>query len=121
MEHAFQDLRVAVRTLVRQPGFAVLAVLTLGLSIASTAFFGLVRAVLLRPLPFHEDRRLVRVYQIPRGGSSRISPRPQTLGELRDRQRSFESVVAQRFTDLTLVANDGPERVVGTGVVLRQE
>ena len=47
MERAFQDLRVAVRTLLRQPGFTVLAVLTLGLGIgANTAFFGLVRAVL---------------------------------------------------------------------------
>jgi len=121
MEQAFQDLRVAVRTLVRQPGFAVLAVLTLGLGIgANTAFFGLVRAVLLRPLAFHEDHRLVRVYQVPRGGSSRISLRPQTFGEVRDRQRSFENVVAQRFTDLTLVTNDGPERVVGTGVSERR-
>ncbi len=85
MEQAFQDLRVAVRTLVRQPGFAVLAVLTLGLGIgANTGFFGLVRAVLLRPLAFHEDHRLVRVYQVQRGGSARLSLRPQTFGEASD-------------------------------------
>ena len=56
------DLRIAARTLLRQPAFLALAVLTLGLGIGATAAtFGAVRAVLLRPLPFPAPHQLVAV------------------------------------------------------------
>jgi len=56
------DLRIATRTLLRQPAFLALAVLTLGLGIGATAAtFGAVRAVLLRPLPFPAPEQLVAV------------------------------------------------------------
>src|SRR5262249_30637475 len=54
-----QDVRFAVRTLTRRPGFATLAVLTLGVGMgATTAIFSLIDSVLLKPLPFHEPERL---------------------------------------------------------------
>jgi putative ABC transport system permease protein len=60
METLFQDLRFALRSLVRQPGFAITAIVTLGLGIgATTAIFSVVDALVLRPLPFERADRLL--------------------------------------------------------------
>ncbi len=62
IEDTVADLRYAVRGMARQPGFAAVAVLTLALGIgANTAVFSVLRAVLLRPLPFEDVDRVVRV------------------------------------------------------------
>ncbi|HET7696385.1 MAG TPA: ABC transporter permease, partial [Vicinamibacterales bacterium] len=63
LEQAVQDLRYALRTLRRNPGFAAAAILTLSLaSGATTAIFSVLDAVVLRPLPFPEPDQLVQVY-----------------------------------------------------------
>jgi putative ABC transport system permease protein len=60
-----QDLRYAVRTLLASRGFAAIAALTLAAGIgANTAIFGIIDAVLLRPLPYHNPDRVVRLYEI---------------------------------------------------------
>jgi len=62
MEKLLQDLRFAFRSLVRQPAFALTAIVTLALGIgATTAIFSVVNAVLLRPLPFPDSDRLVAI------------------------------------------------------------
>jgi putative ABC transport system permease protein len=64
MSHLVGDLRIALRTLLRSPGFAAVVILTLALGIgANTAVFSLIEGILLRPLPFSEPERLVNVWE----------------------------------------------------------
>jgi len=117
MDGVLHDLRFASRTLRRRPGFACVAVLSLGLGIGgSTALFAAAWAALGRPLPFPDESRLVRLYQLRDGSATRFSLRPATYDGIVRRARSFEAAVAQRFTDVTLTAGDAPERVVGIAV-----
>ncbi|MDZ7779488.1 MAG: ABC transporter permease [Gemmatimonadota bacterium] len=88
-----QDLRFAGRTLRKSPGFATVTILTLGLGIGgATALFSVVEAVLLRPLPFDEPERLVRLWEGVEGGRSSFST--LNFRDVRDRSRSFEAVAS---------------------------
>src|SRR5712664_2916173 len=79
------ELRVAVRSLLRAPGFTAAGVLVLAIGIGgSTAVFSVLRGVVLRPLGFRSPEQLVRVYERPAGSSTfestaGIRPDPQTL------------------------------------------
>jgi len=117
-----QDLLYGARSLKGAPGFFVVAVLTVGLGIgASTAVFSVVDALLLRPLPFHEPQRLVRVaLTAGDGGLSSVTFRTSNLRDWRRRCRSFESLTGYfaffDFGSNTLTGDGEAERVVGVPV-----
>ena len=108
-----QDVAYALRTLRRTPAFTAVAVLTLALGIgANTAIFSVVNCVLLKPLPYPEPDRLVRVFSTFPGGRMPVSP--ADLADWRARSHSFRGLSA--ITNMpTTITGDGadPERLNG--------
>jgi len=111
LEDLVQDLRYALRGLRRAPAFAAAAILTLGLGIgANTAIFSVVDGVLLKPLPYPEPDRLVRVFQQSRP-SNRWGLSDVDFLAIEAEQRSFSAVAGLRPGEVTLSGPDGPSRV----------
>src|SRR5262245_57812708 len=105
-----QDLRHAVRTLQKSPGFAAVAVLTLALGAgATTAIWSLVHAVLLSPLPFPGSDRVVKVSETVRreGLEQRSASYPDFL-DWRREARSFARLAAWSNTTFTLTGGEEP-------------
>jgi putative ABC transport system permease protein len=111
-----QDLRYVTRILLKQPGFAAIAVLTLALGIgANTAIFSVVDAVLLRPLPYHDSDRLIDIFSSsPSGGRDEISV--AEWQDLRAQMRSVTDLAAVQSQSVNLTGGDRPTRVRGAFV-----
>lgn len=111
LDTALRDLRYAGRTLRRSPGFAlsVIAILALGIG-ANTAVFSAVDAVLLRPLPFPDGDRVMRLHQVlPASAETNIAP-----VRLEDWQRlstAFTAISGYYLEDVSESSGDIPERV----------
>src|SRR5688500_3231920 len=81
MDRLLPDIAHAVRRLLRAPGFAAIAVLTLALGIgANTAIFSLVKTVILRPLPYGNPERLVMIWQQQDKGETTWLSTPEVNG-----------------------------------------
>src|SRR3954470_8747236 len=102
MDSLLKDIRFALRTLLKSPGFTIVAILTLALGIGSnTAMFSVVTAVLLRPLPFPEPERLVAVATVSPTGDMTAESYPDFY-DWRQQNRSFQNLAAYRLDNLTL-------------------
>ena len=113
LDNLGRDLRFAVRTLLRSPGFAVMAVSTLALATgATTAIFSIVNTVLLRPLPFAEPDRLVQVTEIHQNGIVGTVATGD-LQAFRDQSVMFERFSGYELAARLLETAEGSERVMG--------
>ena len=113
-----QDLLYAFRHLWKNPGFAVVTVLTLALGIgANTAIFSVVIGVVLRPLPYPQPERLVFITsQFPALGFDQFWVSAPEFVEFRERNQAFEDVGAYRSGAVNLGTQDQPRRVVSAVV-----
>jgi len=104
-----QDVRYAVRSLLRAPLFSLLAVLTLALGIgANAAVFGVVKSVLLDALPYADAERVMRIYGRWNDGSNDRGPLSVgTYLDLSARQRSFSQIAAFEGRAREVVYSDG--------------
>jgi predicted permease len=110
----WRDLRYAIHTFRKQPGFAAAAILTLGLGIgATTAMFSVIDGVLLKPLPFPQPDRLVAMWHVaPELGFDQFQQSPATYFTYRDDNRVFEDVgLWVPFPDVSITGRGEPERV----------
>ncbi len=111
----WQDLRFGARMLMKQPGFTLIAVLTLALGIgANTAIFSVVNALLLRPLPYRQPERLVKVFRTPPDPTKGMLPSIWSYPRfemLRDQNQSFAEVVGFNQSPYNLTGADAPEQL----------
>lgn len=111
-----QDLRYAARTLARSPGFAATAILVTALGVgANTAAFSVADFVMLRPLPFREPSRLVRLWESP-PGYSQMELSPPNYLDWKRTSRSFEGMGAFHPAAGNLLGEGAPRRVEGSAV-----
>jgi hypothetical protein len=118
MSQILLDLRYALRSLRRRPGFTAVIVLTLALAIgANAAVFALVDGLVLHPFPIPEIDRLVMLFETrPDRGADRIGASPANFLDWRDRVETVEGLSAFWSGDFNLTGGDRPERVVAARV-----
>lgn len=105
-----QDLRYAQRALRRTPGFTSIVVLTLALGIgANTALFSVISGVLLRPLPFPDPQRLIRVWATVPGRTLRGNLSLPDFREVRNNNRTLDALGAYAFATFNATGGDRPE------------
>lgn len=115
MNSLLQDLRYSLRMLWKRPGFTLVVMLTLAVGIGTnTAIFSVVNAVLLRPLPYHEPGRLVRVYtEFPTMNLRKFWMSPPEFLDIQREAQSWEAIGAWATGGVNVGAGQ-PMRVTST-------
>ena len=115
-----RDMRFAIRMLLKQPGFSLIAVLTLALGIGATsAVFSLIQGVLLTPPPYKKPQQLVLIPTARTDGQKQESPRgwaAQQWMEWQKETKSFAGIAAYDWTFNFLIRNEGSQSMQGMWV-----
>lgn len=111
-----QDLRFALRSFAKSPGFALIAVLTLAVGIsATTAIFSVAYGVLLQPLPYPDSHRIMAIFEVTStGGHSRVAD--PNFDDFRDRSRSFQAIAKYNENIVSISGPSLPTRTMVAGV-----
>jgi predicted permease len=117
LEDFGRDLRYGARVLRRAPGFAIVAILTLGLGIgAATAVFSVVDGVLLEPLPYPEPDRIVRVFQIDANGRRMGNVSDPNFDDLKNGTRTLKAMAEMAAGPVPVVVNGQSAMIAGAAV-----
>jgi len=119
VDAVWQDLRFAVRSLRRSPGFATAAILTLSLAIgANVAIFAIVERVVLNPLPYPDSDRIITLrHRVPLASAPPFAAIPPGLYfHYDERARTLDSIALYRSNERTLTGGGQPERIRVTSV-----
>ena len=113
-----QDLRETTRFLARNPGFAAVIVITLGLAIGvNSTIFSVLNGVLLRPLDYDRPNELVGLWESnPGQGQERAQVAAATYLDWRERTKLFSSIGLYRYHGYTLTGTGEPERLITVDV-----
>jgi predicted permease len=113
MGSLLQDVRYGVRTLLKSPAFTMVALVALALGVgANSAMFGIVDTVLLRPIPYFQPDRLLKLYSSTKNFKQSSVSYPNFL-DWQQRSRSFDRMAAYRADNFNLTGQADPERVRG--------
>src|SRR5208283_4419431 len=109
------DLRYSLRTLLKMPGFSIVAILVLALGIgANTAIFSVVDSVVLRPLPYPGADRLALIWETDlKDGIQREGPSGPNFLDWKEQSQAFEEMALLEVGTGTLTGGGEPEQVVG--------
>ncbi|HKC84903.1 MAG TPA: ABC transporter permease, partial [Blastocatellia bacterium] len=116
MQTLWQDLRYGARMLIKNPGFTLIAALTLALGIgANTAIFSVVNVVLVRALPYHNPGRMIMLFATSADGQ-RDTMSIQEMREFQAQSRSLEDLTGFISQSVNLTGGERPDRVRGAYV-----
>ena len=110
MSNLFNDLKFAFRMLLKSPGFAVVAMITLALGIGvNSAIFSAVNALLLRPLPYDHADRIVALHHQSNESGNPVGFSYPAFQDFRDQQTTFEHLIAWSKTPVSVGRGDAVE------------
>src|SRR5262245_11556089 len=119
MDSLRTDFRLALRILLKKPGYSAVAVIALAIGIgANTAVFSMVDALVLRPLAFEDLDRLVMIWGTHPQNGDRNSVLAADFLDWKKNNTTFENVAAYRWWDVNLTGSGNPERVQGFRVTI---
>jgi len=111
MDALAQEIRLSLRTLLKNPSFSIIAILALALGIGvNSSIFSVVNGVLLKPLAYKDPGQLIRIWE-KWGGFDQGSVSYPNFKDWRERNQSFEKMAAYRWTGFNLTGVEQPERL----------